>query len=343
MAALYLASLEPKDGTEELLRIFGNIHCEMVWAFYAGITKFKKVPIQNILPKIEKQIQNTLQPPFTKHEPMVKTWQSCYTYFKNMTDSKEFNVEFLLILMLCCYEAENSIACKVIADHFYSNNTCRFVIPPNRASPYLLLAVSYFIAHSGKKWSLRCDASIPSGVELLCKYNGETLKTENNGSLWVLCFVVTPTDIDKFIDLIKMQPSLQWIHLLKGSYLGDDGTAKLCHFLATTDCSLIKIKLEGCNIGSAGIKCIANMLKENNKLVYVNLRRNCFETQDMKYLLQSIRHRISLEYLVVDEEYIQEEEIISTLIDVNNERKKNKANVLRLYHDFVHIYRQFDS
>jgi len=95
-----------------------------------------------------------MQPPFTTHESMVKTWQFCYTYFKNMTDSKEFNVEFLLILMLCYYEAENPIACKVISDHFNLNDICHFEISPNHAAPYLLLAVSYFIAHSGRMWLL---------------------------------------------------------------------------------------------------------------------------------------------------------------------------------------------
>ena len=339
LAALYIANLEQKEGTKELLSIFGSMHYEMVWVFYAGLTKFKKVTLQNILPKKDRQIQNSIQPPFTTHESMVKTWQSCYTYYKNMTDSKEFNVEFLLILMLCCYEAENPTACKVAADHFYLNDICRFEISPNRATPYLLLAVSYFIAHSGKMWSLRCDASIPSGVELLCKY---IHKPENNGSLWVLCFVVTPSDIDKFIDLIRMQPSLQWIHLLNGSYLGDDGITKLCHFL-TRDCSLIKIELEGCSIGSAGIKSIAVMLKENSKLVYVNLRKNCFQIQDMKYLLQTVQHNVSLEYLVVDEEYIQEEEIGSALTEINNQRKEYKVNALCLYHDFAHIYRQLYS
>jgi len=85
----------------------------------------------------------------------------------------------LLTLILCCYEAENSKACdlvaenrnacNLVADYYYANNFCHIEIPPNHAIPYFLLAISYFIKHSDKKWSLRCDSIVPSGVEFLIK------------------------------------------------------------------------------------------------------------------------------------------------------------------------------
>jgi len=49
-------------------------------------------------------------------------------------------------------------------------NLCRIEITASHVTTYMLLAVLYFIAHSGKMWPVRCVAAISSGVELLNTY-----------------------------------------------------------------------------------------------------------------------------------------------------------------------------
>ena len=128
-----------------------------------------------------------------------------------------------------------------------------------------MLAVSYLISHSGKTWSLRCNTFIQSSVKLLFKHISNNLSyPEVTRCLWVLCCVVTSSEIDAYCDAIKSQSLLQWIHLLPGSYLGDDGAKKLCDCLYF-DNQVIKIEIDECGIGSHGLRDIGRMLKVNNK------------------------------------------------------------------------------
>ena len=90
--------------------------------------------------------------------------------------------------------------------------------------------------------------------------------------LWVLCCVVTSSEIDAYCSAIKSQSLLQWIHLLPGSCLGDDGTSKLCECL-DFDSQVIRVKIDDCDIGSQGLQCIVRLLKVNKKLLYVDLKK----------------------------------------------------------------------
>ena len=137
--------------------------------------------------------------------------------------------------MQCCYEAKNPLACKAIVDCYCPNNLCQIEITASHVTTYMLLAVLYFIGHSGKMWPVRCVAAISSGVELLNTYITNPAlyvsNSESAGRLCVWCFVVKPSDINAFVKAIKVQLSLQWIHLLNRSCLGNDATAKLCEYL----------------------------------------------------------------------------------------------------------------
>jgi len=186
-------------------------------------------------------------------------------------------MDFLLSLILCCYEAKNDKAFKVIADHLYANKVCHFEIPMNHATPYLLLAVSYFISHSGITWSLRCNAVILSGVSHLFTHINDpdinqSCPKEATGHLWVFCCVVTSSEIDAYCSAIKSQSSLQWIHLLPGSHLGNDGTYKLCKCLYFNK-QVIKVEIDNCCIGSNGLRSIGCMLNANRKILCLNLKK----------------------------------------------------------------------
>jgi len=134
----------------------------MVWVFYAGITELKQVSIEKVLEKHKFKVplkQHNIELPSKSLITLVEDWKLCKAYYRDMI-TDDFSMEFLLLLALSCYEAKNDKACKIIADHLYNDKVCRFEIPSNIATPHLLLAVSYFISHSGKTWSLRCNAVI---------------------------------------------------------------------------------------------------------------------------------------------------------------------------------------
>ncbi|XP_065894819.1 NACHT, LRR and PYD domains-containing protein 3-like isoform X2 [Dysidea avara] len=324
LAAIYLTRLETEDQKQELVTIFGEANFEMVWIFYAGITGMTRIPIQFVLPRLVLPSQSNVKLPVHTRRDVLGAWMQCHNHFMDMTRNNEFSVDFLLTQMLCCYEAKNPKACKIIADYYYPINICRIEIPPNRATPYMLLAVSYFIAHSGKKWSLRCVSAIPSGVELLCKYINDPKQpvlSDDTSGLWSWCFVVKPSDIDAYIKAIKSQPNLQWIHLLNGSHLGDDYTTKLCECLKI-DCNVIRIVLENCGIGSIGLRSIAYLLKINRKILHLDLRKNSFSLDDVINFLLIIKDKTLLEYLLVDKEYSKDAQVRTILQDINLRRRQ---------------------
>ena len=337
LATLYLTTLDPKQQLKQLQEIFGNKGYEMVWIFYAGITGLQVVPI-DIIPRekfnfLQSPQQSVTQLPAKTLQELVKIWKHCHSYFMHMTISDEFNAEFLLTLILCCYEARNKEACRIIAMHVYPDIVCRIEIPPNRVTPYLLLAVSYFISHSGKLWSLRCDASIQCGVELLCTYITEHDLDETSiyGGLWVWCYVVKSSQIDAYCKAIKSQSSLQWIHLLNGSSLGDDGTVKLCDCLSF-DCTVIKVEIENCKIGSRGLRSIAQMLNINRKILHIDLRKNCFLLEDVIGFLCNIKKQMYLECLRLDYEFAKNSTVTSILEEINSFRRTKSASILIITH-----------
>ena len=330
LAAQYLTRLKPADETKELQEIFGKADYEMIWVFYAGISKFTRVPLNNVFPELERQFHNhsgTIGLIDT-HEKLTDTWQKCYAEFESMRECKENHMEFLLTLIQCCYEAKNSDACKVVADYYYSNDICHIEIPSNHANPSFLLAISYFINHSGKIWSLRCDSYIQSGIDILQKSLPQSL----TGKLWVLCFVVKSSEIENFIELTKMQPSLQWIRLLNGSDLGVTGIEKLCNFLTSNDCKIIRVDLEHSGIREKGLKSITNLLKVNSNILCINLK-SLFSIESIITLLLTIKQNTSLQYLILEEHFSKDYEMNNILQEINDIRKGKNEKLLTLIQD----------
>ena len=227
-------------------------------------------------------------------------------------------------MILCCYEAKNSEACRVIANHFYAEDVCRLDIPPIHATSYLCLAVSYFVSCSGKYWSLRCNSA--NSVSLLFKHinypHQNRHYSEFMGHLWVFCCIVTSSEIDSYCSTIRSQSSLQWIHLLPGSCLGDDGTLKLCECL-DFDSQIIRIVIDDCGIGSVGLQCIGRLLKVNKKILYIDLRKNKFTLDDVKEFLRYIKHQLNLQILLLDKNYCKNSEIRALLEDINLNRAQH--------------------
>ena len=330
LSALYLTGLKkPNIIIKEILENFKNKEFEMVWLFYAGLTGLSQVSIEEVLKHniVMVQPQSSIILPTQSLKGLVTAWKQCHTYYMDMVG--KFSMETLLLLILCCYESDNSKACKVIVEHLYADKVCRFEIPPNHATPYLLLAVSYFISHSGKTWSLRCNTVIQSSVQLLFKHINT--RPEATSCLWVLCCVVTFSEIDAYCDAIKSQSLLQWIHLLPGSYLGDEGAKKLCECLYY-ESQVIKIEIDECGIGSHGLKHIGRMLKCNSKILCVNIRRNHFALDDVKDFLQHIKQRPYLQSLLLDDNYCKNSDICAIIEEIKVNRVKSNAAPLIVSH-----------
>ena len=344
LAALYLTRLEPIKLVEVLSETFGNKDYEMVWVYYAGITNLKQVPLGDILAKCKLVLPQQLSIilPAKSIKDTIIAWKQCHSYYTDMINDK-FNLEFLLSLILCCYEAQNSEACRDIANHLYTDKVCRLEIPPNHATPYLLLAMSYFIACSGKMWSLRCNTDIHSSIQLLAKHindpdNHHQCYTDATNCLWVFCCVLAASDIDAYCDIIKSQSSLQWIHMLPGSYLGDSGTAKLCECLYG-DSNVMKVEIDDCNIGGEGLRCIGHLLIANKKILYVDLRNNKFTFNDVMEFLQQLKNQLHLQILLFDKNYCENVEVCGLLEDINLLRAKHNAIPLRIVNQGTAVLR----
>ena len=331
LSAVYLTTLEADEQKQALITIFGEASYEMVWIFHAGITKMTRIPIQSLLPVLSIPSLPDVQLPVKPFMDLANAWKKCHNHFLKMVINPSFNVGFLLTLMQCCYEAKNPLACKIITDHFYQNNLCRIEIPASRVTTYMLIALSYFIAHSGKMWSVRCVAAISSGVELLNTYiTNPALYASNSeraGGLWVWCFVVKPSDINAFVKAIKVQPSLQWIHLLNGSCLGNEATVKLCECLKF-DSQVMILELENCSIGKDGLQSVADMLIVNREILFIDLRKNLFTSEDIKEFLLTIKEKTILQYLLLDRQYIDNPDVIEIIREINLSRKRKETNLL---------------
>ena len=325
LAALYLTRLQPAILINELSDIFRKKDYKMMWIYYAGLTDLKQVSIKDVLVmhKMTLQQQPSIILPVKSISDLIKAWEDCCFYYKDITNN--YSIEFLVMLILCCYEAKNSEACRDIANHLYTDKVCRFEIPPNHATPYLLLAVSYFISHSGKTWSLRCNIVVQRGIELLFKHIDDphhflaSPKALNH--LWVLCCIVTPSDIDAYCNAIKSQSSLQWIHLLPGSYLDDDSISKLCECLSLNS-PVIKIEIDDCGISSNGLRSIAHMLSINQNILYIDLRKNRFALDDVKEFLKHTNKNQHLQNLLLDKFFCENSEVLELLSEINLNRSK---------------------
>lgn len=105
---------------------------------------------------------------------------------------------------------------------------------------------------------------------------------------------------------------MQWIHLLPGSCLGDDGTSKLRGCL-DDDSKVIRVEIDDCEIGRKGLQSIGYLLKVNEKILYIDLRRNKFNLNDVKEFPQYIKNQQHLQILLLDKNFCENSEIAAML------------------------------
>ena len=73
-----------------------------------------------------------------------------YKYY-SMVTSKTLSCDTLLVLIMCCAEAQNPAACKLFAVAIFFSDACYIKIPDSAKTSQLFSSLSYCIVNSDKK------------------------------------------------------------------------------------------------------------------------------------------------------------------------------------------------
>jgi len=324
LAALYLSQLSPLEQNVELKKIFGESKFEMVWLFYAGLTKMKLLSVEKVFPAIRIECDIPKFDPST-HKSLTKIWSSSHEYYTTLT-TESISEHFLLTLIICCYESQDPLLCKSFCDHFYNSDTCCIDLPVSSATPQVMSSLSYFIAHTNRKWSFYCGVTITSGLQLLCRhlFNPQ----DGPGKLWRLCYVVASLEKDDLCTLVQSQPYLQWLYLSFSSSLGDDGAIQLCNSLAHNT-TIMKLHINSCSITSKGLAATSEMLKSNNTIQQLDIRGNLYTAKNLISLLKCVKYyNCTLTDLLLDQKYEKQTQVIKFRNEINAIRRNKDAKEL---------------
>ena len=324
LAALYLSQLSLHEQNVELKIIFGESKYEIVWLFYAGLTKMKKLSVEKVFPVIKTECDLPKFDPST-HRSLTSIWHSSHQYYITLT-SESITEHFLLTLIICCYESQDPLLCMSFCDHFYNSETCCIDLPASSATPQVMLSLSYFIAHTNRKWSFYSGVTITSGIQLLCKYLCDPQNLQ--GRLWRFCYVVTSLEKDDLCMLVQMQPHLQWLYLSFSSSLRDDGVKRLCNTLAHNTV-VMKLHINNCNITSEGLVAVSEMLKSNESIQQLDIRGNLYVAKNLTSLLKCIKYyNCTLSDLFLDQKYEHNSKVMQMKDEINRIRKSKDAKEL---------------
>ena len=291
--------------------------------FMLGVTKMKLFSPEKVLPSIA--IECTL-PAFNPgaHRSLTAIWEASHTHYTTLT-STFGSEQFLLTLVICCYESQNPQMCVSICDHFYQPETCCIDIPTSSAMPHVMLSLSYFMAHTNRKWSFYCGVPITSGIQLLYKY---LCKPGVSERLWRFCYIVSPSEKDDLCTLVQSQSYLQWLYLSFSASLGDEGVTKLCISLAHNT-TIMKLHINHCDINTEGLAATSQMLRSNMTIQQLDIRNNLYSAKDLISFLKNIKYyNRSLRDLFLDEKYESHSKITKYRHDINTYRNSNEIHEL---------------
>jgi len=356
LAAWYLSRQSKSFQQKQLQSLFNKTEFEMIWIFYAGLTKFTNVSFKEFLP----------------HNYMLRFKMSCYKIFNwlmRSVASKTFirfpNVwkaldgqicgkqysydlshcisrEFQATLIAAVMEAQNPHLCKDMCESYlFSDEPCYFSVPESAATPQILSALSYCIAHSGKKWAIHCKGLDSSQADNLLKYlthsksfssRCEMCIDNTNRSISILDIDCSQSQIDGSLKVIQTQQNLQWLILSYCKQVDKEFVSKLSVALASNTC-IKMIHLVGCGITSKSIKSIAQMLRKNKTLEWIGLSKNreTLTEKDIIMLLQTIHHYNNTVYIIfLDDTFYMSDKIKGQLQILNHSRRQQGVEKLSL-------------
>ena len=149
-----------------LLEIFNDEAFHMVWIFYAGLTGFKNISINNIIAssateqksgKIALKAFSTTLKIALKNSATseIKCFIEIANDYHSCVIPGTASTEFLLVLIACCAEAQNPIACKELANGpLFHEDMCCITIPNSALTPQVLTSISYCITRPDKRWRI---------------------------------------------------------------------------------------------------------------------------------------------------------------------------------------------
>ena len=331
----------------------------MIWIFYAGLTKFANVSFKEFLPqnymlrfkmscyKIFNWVMWSIaSKTFIRFPNVCKALDGhvCgkqYSYDLSHCISREFQATLIAAVM----EAQNPHLCKGMCESYlFYGEPCYFSVPESAATPQILSALSYCIAHSGKKWVINCKGLDSCQADNLLRYltNSKTfcckceMCTENTHhtdcSISILDIDCSQNQIDGSLKVIRTQQNLQWLILSYCKLVDNNFVCKLSVALANNTC-IKMVHLVGCGITSDSMKAIALMLKKNKSLQWIGLSKNreTLTEKDIIILLQTIHHHNNTVYIIfLDDTFYLSDKVNRQLQILNHKRQKLGVEKLSL-------------
>ena len=330
LAAWYLKETHGHEAY--LIDIFDCTAFEMVWVFYAGLTGFKGVEINDILKHAAKVSKEKTKKAFVTGLSMafkfvLKDTISCEInrittvaeeYYSTVI-SETISKEFLLVLISCCAEAQNLTACREISNGpLFHDDMCYIEIPESALTSQMLSSLSYCITRSNKKWKICCPHLSEQDILNLHKSFCDDQKFIS-GQLTSLVTYAGRNEIDIFMMLL--QPHCALAHLkLSGSNTFDDYCVVILAETLKCNNHLCILELKNCGVTSKGVLAIAEMLIDNDTLEWVNLEQNCFTSDDLSQVITMMTRNSTLRLMEVDESLVTKD-IEVQLTELNKGRK----------------------
>ncbi|XP_065906420.1 protein NLRC3-like isoform X2 [Dysidea avara] len=377
LAAWYISQQPKSFQREQLQKLFNKKEFEMIWIFYAGLTKFSTVSFKEILPNTFIHKAKT----FSYKSFSLITWAFLHNRFISLSSmngifdryystkqysnyiSKCISREFQTTLIAAVMEAQNPQLCREMCDSYlFHMDTCWFSVPESAATPQILSALSYCISHSGKNWMIQCKGLDSYGAGSLLKYlTCNDLPSRSTCSKYrdhsdnvddrisVFDVICSQNQIDGTLKLIQTQKHLQWLILSYCKQVDDNFVIKLSDVLMENTC-LKMLHLNGCNITGKSIKVIVHLLKKNDILECLDLEDNMatLTEKDIILLLQVI-HRCNntIFLLFLDKVFRTSHKVQELLKDINDCRQQKSVKILYLTlldcFDYSGVYQRFIS
>ena len=310
LAAQYLSGIESYEQHKRMLeKIFEDMRFEMVWLFYAGITGFRLVSIANLLPDVPGEVKPCVH--FENMRCCTIVNNKYYDYFETLT-VEYISEEFLMVLVNCCYEADSPFLCQIISNHFYGK-LCYMSIP-DHCTPHSIVAISYFITYSRKKWIVATVQDYH--LKDFCVY----FESPNSvpWSLEMLHCAGFNTCMATLIKLLQTQHCLKFL-VIQSFTLDDDNVQLLCDYLKQNT-SITYLTVDECDLSGRKLAAVGNMLALNSTIIYLFLCNSQFTINDFIYFIELIKDKKSLEQITVEEKICNHPEVKKCLQNLNHSR-----------------------
>ena len=247
--------------------------------------------------------------------------------------------EFQTTLIAAVLEAQNPQLCKEVCDSYlFCGEPLWFYIPESAVTPQILSALSYCIAHSGKKWMIHSKGLDPDEADNLLKYltcsktpscnchKCTFFCSNTDSSICVFDLNSSQSKVDGIVKLVQTQRNLQWLTLSYCELVDDTIVVQLAEVLVNNTC-LKMLHLLGCKITGKSIKAIADMLTKNTTLEWIGLKNNMstLKEKDIVNLLHTIRHRNNTIYMIFLDNVFHTSKKVKHELEIINDRRQQRG------------------